>query len=45
MLFIVDMEENIRAAANLGIAAHRFCGVPSLRQALDYVLRAAGTQA
>jgi len=44
-LFIDDMEENIRAAANLGLAAHQFCGAPSLRQALDDVLRAAGTRA
>lgn len=42
-LFIDDMEENVRAASSLGMAAHRFRDASTLRTALAEVLRPAGT--
>ncbi len=41
--FIDDMEENVLAAASLGMAVHHFRSAPELRKALDHVLRSAGT--
>jgi len=43
--FIDDMEENIRAATDIGMAAHHFLGASALRQALDDAVRLTETRA